>query len=274
MGDKIYATADFRTHWKYSKRIYHAFKYVWWILHFWDWLIADRFLPKLSFGLFTLTKSPDPGSGLTTCDGWITRYNCEYTSVIDLAQDQVQNVNWGLSISQESAVIGYLVANSTPINTWNSFQKAFFLFDTSSLSSFSSIISAKISLFIFSQVLYTYPAGTIGLFSANTASANNLVTADYFTVGNSLLANTISYIGEQKYYDFILNAGGISVINKTGTSKYATMYDWGRDNSITWVGYGYANTVAYQADKTGENFDPKLVVEYSIPSTNKIQMII
>src|SRR3990167_8948353 len=52
-------TWEFRTHPKFGKRIYYAFRPFWWTLHFWDWLIAERFLPKYSFGLLILTVYPD-----------------------------------------------------------------------------------------------------------------------------------------------------------------------------------------------------------------------
>src|SRR3990167_8858063 len=32
--------ADFRTHPKYAKRLYYAFRPVWWTMHAWDWALA------------------------------------------------------------------------------------------------------------------------------------------------------------------------------------------------------------------------------------------
>src|SRR5258708_5424922 len=58
-GNKLQFQTDFRTHWKYSKRLYYAFKPLWWTIHFWDWLIADRFIPQWSYGFSTLTAFPD-----------------------------------------------------------------------------------------------------------------------------------------------------------------------------------------------------------------------
>src|SRR3990167_4269286 len=47
-------TYEFRTHWKFSRRIYFGLRPIWWLLHFWDWVFADRFAPQLSFNFTTL----------------------------------------------------------------------------------------------------------------------------------------------------------------------------------------------------------------------------
>ena len=66
-------TTDFRTHWKFAKRIYFAFRPLWWALHTWDEIFADKYVPRLSFGFDSLTSYPDAGTGLTTCDGMVGR---------------------------------------------------------------------------------------------------------------------------------------------------------------------------------------------------------
>lgn len=50
---------DFRTHDKFSKRLYYAFYPLWWTLHQWDTLFANNFAPQLNFGFDTLTAYPD-----------------------------------------------------------------------------------------------------------------------------------------------------------------------------------------------------------------------
>lgn len=52
--------SDFRTHPKYAKRVYYSWKTVWWLMHYWDEVFADRRVPALSFGFATLTAYPDP----------------------------------------------------------------------------------------------------------------------------------------------------------------------------------------------------------------------
>lgn len=296
IDDKIKATADFRTHWKYSKRIYYAFKPFWWLLHFWDWLIADRFIPNLSFGLFTLTKSPEERSGINSCDGEIGIYN-EAVATLEILSETdpgAGNYNSMVNIDSESSQLGFAVANSMPPNTWNGFYKAFFLFDTSSLS------DANIADAVFSSFIYEYLGssnrgiGKLGLYEAVTSNDNFLIIADYWEVIESTklvdssiqlnlsttniydngMVYTIYYLDSQdkKYYDFAFNASGLAAIDKTGTSKFAIHFDY--NLSPTVVPYVYTYASGYMSEKEGVTQDPKLVINYTISSTNKIQMII
>ena len=40
--------------------IYHAFRPIWWAIHYWDEIIADRWVPELSYGFDTLTANTEP----------------------------------------------------------------------------------------------------------------------------------------------------------------------------------------------------------------------
>jgi hypothetical protein len=52
-GDK--QVAEFRTHAKFSKRLYYAFRPLWWTLHAWDWAVGDRELfPELNAAIRNL----------------------------------------------------------------------------------------------------------------------------------------------------------------------------------------------------------------------------
>src|SRR3990167_5137978 len=37
--------AEFRTHDKFGKRLYYAFKPIWYLIHYWDTLFANNFAP-------------------------------------------------------------------------------------------------------------------------------------------------------------------------------------------------------------------------------------
>lgn len=290
-GDKIFATADFRTHWKYSKRIYHAFKWVWWTLHFWDWLIADRFLPELSFGLFTLTKSPDAGSGLVTSDGTVTLYNRGPggISLQQIAEVAPTTYNQNIDTGNTEAYLAEANSYSPASEGWNGFVKSFFPFNTSILNG-STLVNGKVSIFVTSyRSFWGAGSGVIGLYGQITPNDDVLQFSHYYNVGNTLLANTLvlnlqtntmyqgglpyTYysLAERKYYDFTLNAAGLSSIRNT-ISKFITRFTYDSlapAESPEGTSYCYG----YSAGR-GESYDPKLVVEYSIPSTNKIQMII
>src|SRR3990167_6625696 len=42
---KIQVTTEFRTHNKYSERIFNAFYYIWYMFHIWDVYIANKLYP-------------------------------------------------------------------------------------------------------------------------------------------------------------------------------------------------------------------------------------
>src|SRR3990167_8011164 len=67
--NKIKVTTDFRTDNKFSKRLYYAFKYIWWVMHIWDEIFADRMMPAYSFGFNTLTVYPNADPETTSVDG-------------------------------------------------------------------------------------------------------------------------------------------------------------------------------------------------------------
>jgi hypothetical protein len=48
-------TTDFRTHNKFSKRLFYAFYPVWWLAHQWDTLFANQWQPAWNLGFDTLT---------------------------------------------------------------------------------------------------------------------------------------------------------------------------------------------------------------------------
>src|SRR5258707_9027350 len=58
IDDRVELITDFRTHNKFAKRLYYAFKPFWIVLHIWD-LFADFVIPSWSFGFNTLTVFPD-----------------------------------------------------------------------------------------------------------------------------------------------------------------------------------------------------------------------
>lgn len=284
--DVITAKSVFYTDWRYSKRIYYSFLWLWWVLHFWDWLIADRYLPKLSFGFFTLTQSPDPGSGQVTCDGSIYIYNREMTSVQLLSEDTTGPYNSYIQTDYGESEFTRVICNSTPINTFNGLSKSFFFFDTSSLGPNSSLNSGKLSIYVTKYLgPVTMGMGKMGLYSANGTVYNNaLVVTDYFNVGtislsNDMIVETIQYyannewyyaLKEPRYYGYILNSNGISNINKTSISKFAVRFTF---DSFGWVAGKYHMLVGYFADSPA-GYPPILEIEFTIPSTNKIQMII
>ena len=59
---------EFRTHNKYTKRIYYSLYPIWVLMHAWDILFANNFKPAWNLGFDTLTAYPDPNVESTSVD--------------------------------------------------------------------------------------------------------------------------------------------------------------------------------------------------------------
>ena len=268
--DKIYCKTEFRTHNKFSKRLFHAFKPLWYLFHFWDTLFANNFQPAWNLGFDTLTVYPDAGDpGTTTVDGKVGRQSVdEVWSTIRTAAG-----NYGIS---NLAIDGFVRFQTTATtNQWAELRRAIFLFDTSSLNDVVAIHSGSLSICgtgTKTDALAITP--TLALVAATPASNTTLASSDYGQFGTTELATRITYAGfdgtDGVYNPFTLNAAGLAAISKTGVSKFGVrngQYDL--DNSTpTWSSGGSTVFQCYWADQTGTSTDPKLVVVHLL--TKKI----
>lgn len=253
-------TTDFRAHNKYAKRLYHAFKPIWWAMHYWDELVADKRAPALSFGFSTLTAYPSPG---TTVDGYVSRSNVvESWSTIragagtnnDSSQTEVE-----LRIASEW--------NSSP--NFAHLYRFIALFDTSALGSGATISAATLSLNgtnksnTFSHTSFEY-----NIYTSNPASNTALANADFTTLGTTKQSDTnITYTGWSTtgYNDFAFNATGIGNISKTGISKFGAreaLYD-AAGASLTYENDKIIRVYFNASDASGTSTDPKLVITYT-----------
>lgn len=258
-GKKLELKTDFRTHNKYSKRMYHAFSPVWWIMHFWDWLVADRFIPILSCGFSTLTVYPDADWWATT-DWSVARASTDQTlaNIIAWAGTNAYPTstdNWAWSL-----------LCSTTTNQFSAMRRAIFTLDTSSLTAAASISSVVFSLY------GSFKSNGIGsdnlhICSATPSSNNTLVSADYWQLGSTSFAN-ISYASFSTawYNDLTLDANGIANVSKTWISKFGSRLWWDINGSFTgtWSSWQITQIHCFFADNTGTSQDPKLVVTYTV----------
>lgn len=254
--------ADFRTHDKYAKRLYHAFKPMWWAMHFLDWLVLDRFIPALSFGFLTLTAFPDTGNpGASSVDLTIYRdgVNEAWATII---------AGTGTSATNVTDDVIFEIACSGTTNQFSRLTRFFCHFDTSSLGASASISAATLSLF------GAYKDDTLGvtpntnIYSSTVTSNNTLASSDFGQVGSTAFATAISFasFSTSGYNDFALNASGISNISTTGVSKFSARnanYD-AAAVAPTWSSGAGCYTGCNHADTAGTTSDPKLVVTYTV----------
>ncbi|MEB3215392.1 MAG: hypothetical protein VKN72_03895 [Nostocales cyanobacterium 94392] len=262
--DEVYHfQTDFRTHWKYSKRLYYAFKPLWWTMHIWD-LFADVYVPKLSFGFDTLTAYPDPHPETTTVDGIV------YRDVVNESWATIRGAT-GNGFTDDSTTHNACRIQSGT-SSFNNITRYICLFDTSTLTSNASITAATLSLRGSSKFNdWSISDWTLNIFTSNPASNTGLSNSDFTTLGTTPQCDTaITYSSwlTSGYNDFSLNSTGLGNISKTGVSKFGTRestYD-APNSTPTHASSKTAEFGLRSADYTGTSDDPKLVVTYTLAS--------
>lgn len=254
--------ADFRTHPKYGKRIYHAFKPIWWLMHFWDWLVADRVIPEWSFGFSTLTAYPDPDPETTTVDGTVRR------QAVDEVFSTLRNGAGNSSSDNSSPNTAFNIVPSATTDQWARIDRFICLFDTSSLTSGATISAASLSVYGVSKANDSSISPDMNVYASTPASNTALVNADFSQLGTTAFATAISYasIATGAYNDFSLNGTGLAAISKTGVSKFGIRnanYDVA-NSAPTWAAPPADNRlVISSAEEMATSQDPKLVVTYT-----------
>ena len=260
---------DFRAHAKFSKRLYYAFRPLWWTLHAWDWCVADRWVPELSFGFSTLTAYPDADPETNTVDGrvvqsgtnvtWATLYGGAGDGGEDTLSGPNTHVGWGCG---------------TTTDRYSYIDRSIYLFYTAALTAAAAISSSVLSIYSSNTgwMNSESPVPNIDIYSSAPASNTALVAGDYDSLGSTSFSGPMTHTtfnASSGYKDFTLNGSGISNIDKTGVSKYGTQnanYDVAHV-APAWVSNNTVGFLAYYADYTGTANDPKLVVTYTKPES-------
>lgn len=258
--------AEFRMHDKFSKRLYYAFKSAWWTMHGWDYLIADRLVPRLSFGFATLTRYPDPNTETSSVDGYAA-HSYGAGSGVSWATLMADAGNLSNDTSADEGLV-YIQADTTS-GQWRDNRRAIFLFDTSALGADATITAAVLSLNNSGNADTPGWAPNSDIYTSNPASNTAVASGDYDSLGSTSQTggNPCAYASwsYQNYHDFTLDSTGIGNIAKTGISKFGSRnanYDVA-GTSPTWGSGGSCYVGIYWADQTGTTQDPKLVVTYT-----------
>lgn len=249
-----------RTHNKYSKRLFHAFKPLWWTAHQFDMYVANPLRPEWNLG-FDAFGPLFPAAGANSpVDGIIRN---QTTTIWDTIHDAASGTS--ALVSDASNACGFVQANGT---NWINLIRSMFLFDTSSIDDGATIDDAILSLFgeaTTADGLSISP--TMNIFTATPAANNNLVSGDYDQFGTTDLSSdiTIGSWSTVAYNDFSLNSTGLANIDVTGISKFGgreSTYD-APDVEPT-IGNGFSGFFCFFADETGTTKDPKLAGNFSL----------
>lgn len=211
-------------------------------------------------GNTTLIVYPDAGTGNTTVDGWAG----EFTATTDW--DALRNDVGDLANDTENPGTLNQISATTTTNRWKRIIRGIVTFVTSSIGS-DGIDSATLWLHSNDGDTKDDYSQSINIYSAAPANDNAIVAGDYNSLGDTPFSSDITLTAwntSEAYQEFILNAAGEAVINKSGISRFGTRLI-GDANNIepTWGSNQYSTAHAYRADEAGTAKDPKLVVEHS-----------
>lgn len=247
--------ADFRTHWKFAKRVYYAFRPVWWAMHWWDETVADRCAPWFSFGFSVLTTYPDAHPETTTVDGDCNSFAVggTWASVRD---------GTGIGVTDSNSIAN--IAITSDGTGWSSVARSFFLFDLTS-SKFGVISAAVLYLYGSTKTDTLSILPSYGIVTSNPSSNTSLVATDFSTLGSTLLASTVSYsnFSLSNYNEFVLSVGLLTLVNtilKLGARE--STYDLANIEP-SFTANNASRIYVFTADETGTSKDPKLIVSFS-----------
>lgn len=252
---------DFRTHPKFSKRIYFAFRWWWWILHYLDEAFKPAWMPQVSFGFDTLTAYPDPNPETSTVDGYLYRTTNTVWSSLRGAT--------GVTGYGDNAASGSIVRlkSYTTTDYFATLYRSYLLFDTNTGSENSIISTATIYLYLCNTRATNLGNSTIDIVSSNPSANTSLGSADfsYTRFGTTVFSDaSISGLTLYTYTGFSLSSDGISNINKTGISKFGVRLGFDTDDlAPTWSSNVETKVGSYFADYSGTSTDPKIVIEYT-----------
>jgi hypothetical protein len=272
----FYETRDFRTHQKFSKRLYFAFKPLWYGMHYADevgrvmkGLRGLERVPFWDFGLATLTAYPDPHPETTTVDGNVSRYAAgTWASLRGGA---------GNGFNDDATINRCFKIETDGAGSYYSLERSIFLFNTASIPDENIVNSGTLSVKATSKS-NTFPstAPAINVYASTPASNTALVAADYQRVGTTPFSSNVlvSAISTTVYTVFTLDAGGLAAIDVVGITKLGireAVYDATNTSPGTPSAYYLMQCPVVNAETAGTSTDPKLVVEHSsaAPKTRK-----
>lgn len=252
--------AEIRTHAKFAKRLYYAFRPLWHLAHAWDMLVANRLHEALNLGFDTLLVYPDADPETSTVDGHVARRNNSGESFATM------RAGAGNEATDSGAANETLVA-LWALNTGSNFiylSRAIATFDTTSIDPSATISQAYVS--VRGYYKYTQLGSTsLDVVSASPASNTGLAASDYANLGStSFGSETSAAFNTSGYTNINLSASGLSNLTLGGISRFGFRLAWDTAGSFTgtWTANGMTSFAFYQADYAGTTRDPKMTITY------------
>lgn len=250
-------SVEIRTHNKFSKRLYFAFKPLWQLVHWWDTLFANNVNPALNMGFDTLNLYPDEHPEITTVDGQVSHRNFSGLTFSAIRDATGTNASSGGGLGTICSLRG-----DSNTNEYDVLLRSIFLFDPTVLVPEDIISSVTF------RVFGDFKADGLGTDSIHLAgsfpaSNTNLVAGDYDAVARTSFGS-IAYASFNTggYNDFSLNAETFDIHN---IQRYSLQLGWDINNSFTgtWSAGAVTGFDGYFADAGGTSPDPTLQIDYT-----------
>lgn len=243
---------------RHSHRIYEAYKPIWWCMHWFDELVADRYAPELSFGFDTLTRYTSPGA-VQSFDGVVSSSDSVYSTAQAGSNLFTDVTATRLSIEASRTGAG------TPGDPYVYYiSRGFLKFDVSSLPDTNLFISAAVLSLVLESV-QNASTFSLQIFEASISDGSTDLTSGDWSAFYSTEFGSKALAGwtTGSYQDVTLNASGRDYIKNrsTGYAKFAIRHS--REVGPT-VPSNTSIALLYSADQSGTSFDPKLVITYSL----------
>lgn len=234
---------EFRTHDKFAKRLYYAFRPLWQLSHIWDMRLANNFAPQWNLGFDSFGPYYSNAGG----DGNIEVNSGTWSTAHDATS----------GTSAPAAAAGRVICAFISGTTYY-VGRAFLPFDTSGLDDTATISGAVLSIY---ETDHHGTDETYVVVQSTQASNTSLADGDFdalgTTSGGSILSSGMT---TNAYNDIALNATGIGWISKTDYTPLAIRGQRDINNTAptTWE-----DTNFNFSDQAGTANDPKLVVTTS-----------
>jgi len=217
---------------------------------------------KGKIGNTTSTFYPDANPESTSVDGRV-----RHIDTAGLSWAAITSAAGNASDANSAISRAYAIRADGNTDEWDLIDRGIFLFDTSAIDDGDTVTSATFSL-VPSTVINEGSVAGLNVYSSNPASDTNVVNGDFDSLGSTEFSTTVnsSDLTTEVYEDFILNASGIAAIDETGITKLGTReanYD-ATAIAPTWSSGLDEIVNVYNADETGTDKDPKLVVVHSL----------
>jgi len=255
--------SDFRSHPKFAKRLYYAFRPLWWMFHGWDMGFANNFKPEWNLGFDTTGNLFPTAGAVDPCDGTVARESVD---------EDFATIRAGAGTSS-SATVGSGGGDTTDVRmqgstTNDQFQRIdrnIYNFDTSVIGADKGVDTAVFSVEGTAK-FNALGADNFHVCGATPNGTNTVIDSDYGQLASTAFGSVVyASFSTAAYNDITLNSNGEANVAMEGKTSYGTRLGWDLNNSFggTWASNSTTALRSFMADRAGTGNDPKLVVTFS-----------